>query len=125
LISQFLIKNLALTDFAHSPLNGFLLVFMVNRLQIGFILLLIPTQLISGEKYWLIILAFLISQFNLFLISRWINNSHSAKPVQLKTLLPKQLLYPSISFFRFRYTFHQIFGFIDRLYENSSNIFVN
>jgi hypothetical protein len=96
LISQFLIKNLALTDFTHSPLNGFLLVFMVNRLQIGFILLLIPTQLISGDKYWLIILAFLISQFNLYLISRWINNRHSANPVQLKTLLPKQILYPLV-----------------------------
>jgi hypothetical protein len=93
---QFLFKNLALTDYARSPLNGLLLVFMVNRLQIGFILLLVPTQLISGDKYWLIILTFLISQLNLFFISKWINNDHSSNPIQLKTLLPKAILYPMV-----------------------------
>lgn len=56
----------------NSFITGLQLIFIVNRLQVSYILLLLPTQLISGDKYWVIIIGFLVSQLNLFFISRWL-----------------------------------------------------
>jgi hypothetical protein len=87
MIHPSLLKPLTFTDPNLPPLKGNILIFMINRLQIGFILLILPTQLIYGHKYWMIVLAFCLSQLNLYLISKWLN----ASSIQLgnKPLLPK------------------------------------
>jgi hypothetical protein len=94
MIHPSLLKPLTFTDPNLPPLKGNILIFMINRLQIGFILLILPTQLIYGHKYWMIVLAFCLSQLNLYLISKWLN----ASSIQLgnKPLLPKILLYPTV-----------------------------
>ncbi|MGM0852549.1 MAG: GerAB/ArcD/ProY family transporter [Bacillota bacterium] len=93
---QYFFKSLNHTKTASSPINGWLLVFVVNRLQVGYTVLLLPTQLVRGDHYWIILLAFIISQVNLFLISKWINNRNGSEPIELKSLLPKPILYPIV-----------------------------
>ncbi|WP_175596838.1 GerAB/ArcD/ProY family transporter [Bacillus sp. MRMR6] len=78
-------------------INGIQLMFLVNRLQIGYTVLLLPTQLISGSNYWIIATAFFVSQLNLFLISKWLYNSKTPNDKQLQNLFPKIMLYPMVS----------------------------
>ncbi|KMJ59579.1 hypothetical protein AB685_01505 [Bacillus sp. LL01] len=93
---QLFSKSLNHTHTASPPINGWLLVFVVNRLQVGYTVLLLPTQLVSGANYWIIVLAFILSQINLFLISKWLNNRNGSGPIKLESLLPKPILYPFV-----------------------------
>lgn len=94
--SELFFKELSLTKANEPYLNGTQLVFLVNRLQVGYTVLLLPTQLISGDHYWLIIVAFAISQFNLYFISLWLNNKKKTSNEHQNHLLPPIILYPLI-----------------------------
>lgn len=78
---QFLFRELPLLKSHREEIkvSGWNWVFVVNRLQVGYTLLLLPTQLISGDNYWILLLGFVISQVNLFFISRWITYKKSDK----------------------------------------------
>ncbi|MGM0865809.1 MAG: GerAB/ArcD/ProY family transporter [Bacillota bacterium] len=93
---QYFLKPLNHTKTASPPIKGWILVFVVNRLQVGYTVLLLPTQLVRGDHYWIIILAFIISQINMYLISKWINTSNHSESIKLKSLLPKPILYPLV-----------------------------
>lgn len=87
-------KELSLMKSDEPRINGIQLVFLVNRLQVGYTVLLLPTQLISGDKYWIIVTAFIVSQFILFFISKWLYNSKTPNDKQMKKFFPKIILYP-------------------------------
>ncbi|MEK3799820.1 GerAB/ArcD/ProY family transporter [Peribacillus sp. FSL H8-0477] len=61
------------------PLKAVTIFFLVNRFQVFFLLLVFPEYMASPHLIWLIIVLGLLSQGNLFILSKWLSTTYAAK----------------------------------------------
>ena len=56
--------------------SGVYVVFMVNRMQVLYLLLVMPSSLVHPYMIWGILVMGLLSQINLFLLSKWFSSHY-------------------------------------------------
>lgn len=61
------------------PLKAVTIFFLANRFQVFFLLLVFPEYMASPHLIWLIIVLGLLSQGNLFILSKWLSTTYAAK----------------------------------------------
>ncbi|MDR7319543.1 GerAB/ArcD/ProY family transporter [Brevibacillus nitrificans] len=65
-----------------SAYGGVYVLFMVNRLQMLYLILIMPTYLVHPYMIWGIVAMGIFSQINLMMLSRWFASDYSAKGYQ-------------------------------------------
>ncbi|MCP1187495.1 GerAB/ArcD/ProY family transporter [Paenibacillus sp. 1781tsa1] len=65
-----------------SPIGGIYFLFLVNRMQMHYFILIMPVYLVHSYMVWGIIVMGLLSQLNLMMMSKWFNSSYAAKGYQ-------------------------------------------
>lgn len=65
-----------------STLGGIYFLFLVNRMQMHYFILIMPVYLIHSYMVWGIIVMGLLSQLNLMMLSKWFTSSYAAKGYQ-------------------------------------------
>lgn len=74
-------KTLSLYD-KTSSLGGIYVLFMANRLQMLYFILIMPLYLVYPNMIWAIVVMGILSQINLMLLSKWFSSDFSAKGYQ-------------------------------------------
>ena len=76
-----------------STLDGVYVTFMVNRLQMLYLLLIMPIYLVQPYMIWAILAVGVLSHFNLMILSKWFASDYSVKGYQgFSQLLGRPLL---------------------------------
>jgi hypothetical protein len=65
-----------------SPFGGVYVMFMVNRLQMIYFVLIMPMYLVQPSMIWAIVAIGLLSQLNLMMVAKWFSSDFSAKGYQ-------------------------------------------
>ena len=65
-----------------SPIGGIYFLFLVNRMQMHYFILIMPVYLVHSYMVWGIVVMGLLSQLNLMMMSKWFNSSYAAKGYQ-------------------------------------------